>query len=489
MNETNEYNLIDEPWIPVLMKNGKNNTASLGDVFADVNGEIADLALNPYERVAVFRLLLCIAQAALGPKHLKDEQDWLSAKKDVGPLSKKYLEKWHDRFFLYGPHAFLQPDCILAANEISSKPCDNLVFELASGNNSTLFDHAAIQGFRKNLPIFKLVLSLLVYQNFAAGGGAPQCKWDGVVTPFRGTSGAPCREQSMLFSILKGGYLLESIWLNLLTDETVQQTLCAEWREPIWELETLTRCNTEILSHSFLGHLVPLSRAIKLIKGATICNIGEGVKYPQLPEWREQMATVFDKSGKIGYISAKPSRMPWRDLTSILALNGHGETRSALALRHLETLPDEKVFSLWTGGIYWEPGQAKQIDTVEWSATLPILMLNESAMLKYETSINFADRQCSALRISAKTYASLMKSEKAQRFYEPAECLFWDILARAENQRLVLAVESPTYKDDWKEATRDAAQEAYRRACPAVTARQMEAYVQGLSKLNVREEI
>ena len=37
--------------------------------------------------------------------------------------------------------------------------------------------------------------------------------------------------------------------------------------------------------------------------------------------------------------------------------------------------------------------------------------------------------------------------------------------------------------DNWKIATHKAAEEAYRRACPSVTARQMEAYAQGFAKL------
>ena len=107
MNEEKSYNLIDEPWIPVLMQDGTNRLVSLGEVFADANGGIADLALNPYERVAVFRLLLCITQAALGSKRLKDERSWRELKSLVGPMSADYLKKWHDRFFLYGHHAFL----------------------------------------------------------------------------------------------------------------------------------------------------------------------------------------------------------------------------------------------------------------------------------------------------------------------------------------------------------------------------------------------
>ena len=69
-----------------------------------------------------------------------------------------------------------------------------------------------------------------------------------------------------------------------------------------------------------------------------------------------------------------------------------------------------------------------------------------------------------------------------------AERIYWDILAQPENQMLVQDVGSDTYLGDWKKASRKAAEEAYRRACPAMTARQMEAYAQGYSKLTVREE-
>jgi hypothetical protein len=76
-----------------------------------------------------------------------------------------------------------------------------------------------------------------------------------------------------------------------------------------------------------------------------------------------------------------------------------------------------------------------------------------------------------------------LKADEASRYYQPAEKVYWDLLAQPDNQKLVLSVDSSTYKDDWKKATRKAAEEAYRRACPAVTARQMEAFAQGFAKL------
>ncbi len=489
MNEENTYNLIDEPWIPVLMQDGTNRSVSLGTVFADSNGTIADLALNPYERVAVFRLLLCIAQAALGLERLKNERDWLTAKNAVGPVSADYLKKWHNRFFLYGPHAFLQPDCIKLAKADGWTPCDKLIFRLASGNNSTLYDHEAV-GNSRILTDATLACGLLVYQNFSSGGLSGQCIWDNSPTA-KSIQGAPCRERSMLFSILEGDDLLDTVWLNLVTDDLLHNSLKAAWGQPFWEYDDLSRAMTAGNEATLLGHLAPFSRAIKLTHGLSTCILGEALTYPQIPAWREPMASVkLQKGAKKDdvsetYVSSNPARMPWRELTSILAVHETIGRKSALSLRHLESLSD-KDFTLWTGGLYSE--KAKEIDTVEWKARLSIAILEDSAMRRYEQSISWADRQRERLYFAAAEYAKAMLVDEASRFSAPAERVYWDFLAQTEIQKLIFDIESSTYTVNWKKATRKAAEEAYRRACPAMTARQMEAYAQGFTKLTIREE-
>ena len=489
MNETNEFNLIDEQWIPVLMKSGENRTVSLGDVFGDSVGDIVDLALNPYERVAVFRLLLCIAQAALGPDRLKGETAWLAAKSAVGPVSMEYLKKWHDRFFLYGPHAFLQPDCIMLEKADGSTPCDKLIFQLASGNNSTLYDHEAVGGDRL-LSDTRLAIGLLVYQNFSSGGLSGQCIWDGIPTG-KSIQGAPCRERSMLFSIVLGCSLLDTIWLNILTDVWIRDSLKTEWGIPFWELDELSREMTLGNEKTYLGHLVPFSRAIKLTRNSPVCILGEALPYPQIPAWREPMASVkLQKGLKRGeftetYVFSSPARMPWRELCSILAVRETSGRKSALALRHLDALT-EKAFTLWTGGLYSE--KAKEVATVEWVAKLSVGLLEESEMHLYEEAIAVADQQRSCLYFASVEYAQKMLVDDASRFVIPAEHTFWDLLASPENQRFVLSVDSATYFADWKKATRKAAEEAYRRACPAMTARQMEAFAQGFAKLWVFDD-
>lgn len=488
MNEGNAYNLIDEPWIPVLMRDGTNRSVSLGDIFADENGTIADLALNPYERVAVFRLLLCIAQAALGPDRLKDETAWREAKPSVGPFSLEYLSKWHDRFCLYGAHAFLQPDCLSLAKADGATPCEKLVMRLASGNKSTLFDHDAASDSRI-LPDADLALGFLIYQNFSSGGLSGQCVWDGVATE-KSIQGSPCRERSMLFSLLQDRSVVETVWMNLVTDDWVRLSLKSAWGRPFWEFDELTRAATAGNEKTFLGRLVPLSRAIKLTRGAPFCILGEALAYPQIPEWREAMASVkLQKGAKKGefsetYVSSNPARMPWRELASILAVRETGGRKSALALRHLDSLPETKEFSLWTGGLYSE--KAKEVDTVEWKVRLSVEFLEDESLRRYQSAIEWADQQRSALYFATAEYARVMLVDEVSRFSIPAERIYWDILAQPKNQKIVQNVKPDTYLDDWKTACREAAEEAYRRACPAMNARQMEAYAQGFAKLWVR---
>ncbi len=58
-------NLGFDLWIPVTYRDGTNRLISLADVFRE-GDRIADLAVRPHERIALMRLLVCVAQASLG---------------------------------------------------------------------------------------------------------------------------------------------------------------------------------------------------------------------------------------------------------------------------------------------------------------------------------------------------------------------------------------------------------------------------------------
>ena len=98
-------NLTYAPWIPIIRDDGTRERVSLIALFKE--GEsIRDLAVNPPQRIALMRLLICITQAALdGPQ---DEKDWFHSQKNLAQNVIVYLEKWVHAFELYGSTPFIQ---------------------------------------------------------------------------------------------------------------------------------------------------------------------------------------------------------------------------------------------------------------------------------------------------------------------------------------------------------------------------------------------
>ena len=93
-------NLVKEPWIPVVKTNGEKTEASVLDVFLS-GAAYADLAVRSHERVALMRLLICIAQAALdGPEN---NVQWEKVPGLLPAKADEYLTKseWKDSFHLF----------------------------------------------------------------------------------------------------------------------------------------------------------------------------------------------------------------------------------------------------------------------------------------------------------------------------------------------------------------------------------------------------
>src|ERR1044072_9790735 len=128
-------NLTTDPWIPVVWANDHPGAVSLCDAFAQ-GTDIRDLAVRPHERIAVMRLLICIAQAALdGPA---DHDEWKACRTKIVTAARDYLKRWQKAFELFGHgQRFLQMDGL---KRVSPKDDDEgnsvskLDIALATGN-------------------------------------------------------------------------------------------------------------------------------------------------------------------------------------------------------------------------------------------------------------------------------------------------------------------------------------------------------------------
>lgn len=485
---TEKFNLIDEPWLPVLMQDGSHRRVSLREVFDEKVG-IADLSLVAYERISVMRFLICLAMAAFDEGELKDEAAWKSARGKLCMRVNAYLDKWHARFNFFGEHAFMQPDGLTA-----TKPSgiEKLFPHRASGNNGTLFDHAILSN-EKNLVVEDWPIGMLTYLNYAAGGRHQKCQWAGIETSVSVTEG-PSREKSMAQTFAVGGSLTETIWLNLITDQMIAQLPSQIHGRPFWECKDLQRdaIKSPFGVNTLLGRLVPLSRVMKFSQGSKQVPLGEGLKYAPLPESREPMAAVCLKKGKKGetvetYVSASPEEMPWRNLQAILSRT---ERCGTLTLRHLDSLafdePD-RIVSIWCGGLVGD--RAKNVAVVEWRTALQVGAITDSHLSVYQKGVDFA-KQVSDKHIyyASKAYCEAMKIDGADVVTRPARRLFWDALNRRQIVLQNLAFAEKGQMDDWKSEVCETAREAFKCACPHATGRQLEAFAKGLAELYFKKE-
>ena len=290
-------NLTIDRWIPVVWSNGKSESVSLNDAFAREE-EIADLAVRPHERIALMRLLICIAQAALdGPE---DEEDWKACPTRLIPTALAYLDKWKSAFELFGDGPrFLQLSGL--TREMSKKNDEDdegsslskLDLALATGNNSTLFDNAG--GSDRPFTPAELALMLLTFQCFSPSGRIGVSTWKGEKTPGNGSSShAPCVAGNMLHTLMRGKSLAESVHRNMLTKKIVSRFAGENrWGVPVWALFPKSfKDNTAIenATMTYLGRLVPISRSILLDSDGLL--LGNGLAYPPFPGWRESSSSV-----------------------------------------------------------------------------------------------------------------------------------------------------------------------------------------------------
>ena len=485
------FNLTSEPWIPVLAEADSGlgrREVSLLELFESAE-RIRDLALSPLERVAVMRLLVCITQAALqGPE---DHEDWRRCLTKIKPEVSAYLQKWAPRFDLFGPFPFLQ---VKNLEGKADTRCAKLDIRLASGNNHTLFDHQDPEKPRRLEPK-QLALNLLTYQCFSAGGLISLAKWGSEPTGTnRSSTQAPCAEGTPLLTILRGKNLSETIHYNLVPKKIVEKyldPLGQEFGVPVWEIDPPATRSEAIhkLSRSYLGRLVPLSRAILIQEDCTHCILANGVEYPKLPEGIESLATVMatdaTKKGKETwqYLRLTPEKHPWRDLGAVLALGQVGRLGSPWTLYNAKflDLDPQSTVDLWVGGIIAD--RSKYLDVGEWVFAVPVALFVEGALEKYSRGVEYADLTQANLRDAVRAYCSELNIESAGP-NRNAKLRYWSQL----DQEYPLLIHIASYQSDigkWENVCNQAAFSSLRESCFAQTPRQILALAKAQRVLSV----
>ena len=118
-------NLTTDAWIPAVWGDGRPATVSLREAF-ERGDELQDLAVRPHERIALMRLLICVAQAALdGPA---DFDEWETCRPLIARAAVDYLVRWRTRL-----RAVRQRTAVLAGREPGETPEQEDVRERIGG--------------------------------------------------------------------------------------------------------------------------------------------------------------------------------------------------------------------------------------------------------------------------------------------------------------------------------------------------------------------
>jgi len=100
-----KFNLIDEPWIPVL-KGGRVVEVGIGEALLRAHEFARIETPSPLEEAVLHRLLLAVLHRALsGPRCPEDVLDWWRKGGFPQDPIRDYLNRFRDRFFLFHPEA------------------------------------------------------------------------------------------------------------------------------------------------------------------------------------------------------------------------------------------------------------------------------------------------------------------------------------------------------------------------------------------------
>lgn len=481
-------NLCIDAWLPIQWKTGEQGKISLLGLF-EKGEEIQDLVLEPHERIAIMRLLICIVQAALnGPE---DEDDWEECKEKISSVAVQHLRKWQSSFELYGEDgAFLQFRGVTLGQ--GKEACiTKLNMSSASGNNPTLFDNAATES--KRIESWRIAIDLISYQNFAPGGMIGVADWNNKSTAVKAPDSAlsaPCVSSSALHLFIIGKNILETLWLNLCPKDIVEQN--QDFGVPIWEKMPKSLNDEESIrnaTESYLGRLVPASRLIKINSNQETCILAKGLTYETYGE--NQTLVMFERTMTILEIEKDKRRMIlggsidkalWRNLPSLLArfsLNLPEHLKDVVLTSRI--LPEQ--FGVWVGAMVVD--KAKLLGTMQdYFENLTRENVLVDANKRQEKLLNKANEAEWRLKNAIKKYyEELNNTEAFKKVVPKISAIYWSVLTSKRTIYLEAIkatgenIEDDNEDEKWEIAIKNASNKCFEMMTSKTDVKQLRAYI------------
>lgn len=314
---THSFNLIDEPWIPCIRKNGATEHLGILKTLTEAHNLREVFDESPLVTAALHRFLLAVLHRVMGTDSVQEwKGTWIAGRFGKGELS-DYFATWHGKFDLFDDQL---PFYQASGFEPDKKtPLKRIAFEFAAQNNPTLFDHSTDEQLPAISP-GKAAMWLLTNQAFAPTAGKSATIH---------TKDSPWSRGAVV--LVQGDSLFQTLMLNLIP-YSLLSAVVGNPGTPCWESKKPLRPEHGVSPQGYLDYLTWQSRVIRLIpetnaEGNTCvreCYFAQGKSLSE-SFWDDPLLAyeiVEDKKGKKARAwRLKKNRAVWRDSSSLLGLH------------------------------------------------------------------------------------------------------------------------------------------------------------------------
>jgi CRISPR system Cascade subunit CasA len=302
--------------------------------------------------------------------------------------------------------------------------------------------------------------------------------------PSAGKPGPSVGFMGFLHSFLQGNTLIESIWLNLFTEETIRHlNMFPEGvGTPPWEAmpETENCAVASQLQHSYMGRLLPVSRFL-LLKNDGL-HYSEGVAYPSFKDGVFDPSITVNMQGKDPKaIWTDPERRPWRYLTSLLSFLTENTPNNFECWQLKQGMQRARTatasIGIWCGGLRVSSNAGEQYasgqdDYVESAFKISCDHLGQQWFDTFNHEMARLEEVAKTVYGATSKYFAEQKVEGA-KYASLASGLFWQ-LSEERAQDLIDACATPDASKSLRQSFANIALQAFDATCPQGTSRQID---------------
>lgn len=488
MNEKNDdefsYNVLDEPWMPVIDLEGRDKELGVKDLVIHAHDIKCISDPMPLFEFGMYRFL----QAFVMDAFAIHDQDDVERLLDHGSFDKdvisKYADRWHDRFDLFdAKHPFYQVPIMITKKNV--KPVAMLLSHVASGNNTIHFTMRFQTHHAFSPKICARALTIIPPFTFVYGGG-------------KYTNGV--NHKPPWYILIDRSNLFETLVLNTcFTDIPLNN---GSGTVP-WKMTTHSKPQDEIRSISTLQGMTFLSRFVHLIpeQGETCTYTGDpsgmvvreivydqGLQFPD-NERKSGVAMWIDpnvsyemtKKGERAVIPRSRKKI-WRNVGALMTIPRAGIEKTwyerpkvvsqLVMLRHDEVILPTDEFLITAYGL--QNDQAKLLEWQREHLGIPMRILMSGIKGQYvQDALSFIDVvNDKVMRAIRKAFGDEKKKIKdlAQFLFEHVARSFQDVLEPAFRNEYLKHVsdanddhdELGEVLDTWKERVKISARRVLR---------------------------